>query len=347
MDNPRREGSSGHIDRESVSQDNALFDYPKDIPAPVARRAVEWLIELQSDDSGFTRQALRQWLDQHPDHARAWDHIEAVNSRLRSVGTASSVAHATLLQPGSAKRRAAVKTLAVLLFASGGTWIVRDELPWRGWIADERTGVGERRHVQLADGTTVDLNTDSAINIRFSTSERRLQLLNGEILIATGKESGHLPSPFVVETAYGELRPVGTRFMVRQQEDACRVDIFEGAVVIHPGNGGGPARTLHANEKTRFTRNTISDPVPANDADIAWTEGWLVVSDASLSSFLFELDRYRPGHLGCDPAVAQLRVSGSFPLNDIDRILDILRNTLPIEIHFLTRYWVTVRPKPS
>lgn len=327
-----------------------------DIPPHVARRAVEWLVELQSADvSTTTRQGLQHWLGLHPDHERAWQHIEAVNGQLRSVvlPMTSAIVHATLVPRRSVKRREVIKTLVVLLFAGGTTWVTKDSMPWREWTADEHTGVGERRTITLADGTIVTLNTDSAINIRFSATERRVRLVSGEILVSTGKDAGHndngrsgngVTRPFVIETAQGELQPLGTRFVVRQQTNASRVDVFEGAVDIRPHNGAGATRILRAGEQTRFTRNIINEPITINDTDAAWIDGMLVASGMRLADFLVELSRHRPGRLRCDPAIAELLISGSYPLADTDRILDTLPTTLPVEIHFLTRYWITVRP---
>ena len=73
----------------------------------------------------------------------------------------------------------------------------------------------------------------------------------------------------------------------------------------------------------------------------------LVASGMRLDRFLAELGRHRPGLLHCDPAIAGLRVSGTYPLADTDRVLDMLRTTLPVEIRFMTRYWATVRPARS
>lgn len=326
------------------------------IPPAVARRAVEWLVELQSstkvDDT--MRIALQQWLAQHPDHERAWKRIEAVNEQLRSAAggavTASRVVHATLTQahnaaPRSVQRRQAIKVLAVVLFAGGTAWVAQDYSPW---LADERTGVGERRTVTLADGTTVALNTNSAINVRFTNTARRVRVVSGEILVTTGKDMGRggWGRPLIVETAQGELQPLGTRFAVRLQTDASRVDVFEGAVAIRPHDiqtEEGPARILRAGEQARFTRRMVAASQPVNDNTIAWMDNVLVASGMRLGDFLAELSRHRSGRLSCDPTIASLRVSGSYPLANTDRILDTLRTTLPVEIHFLTRYWVTVR----
>ena len=118
----------------------------------------------------------------------------------------------------------------------------------------------------------------------------------------------------------------------------------EGAVAVRPANDATAMRVIAAGQAARFTDIRVDAPSPVTDADIAWLDGMLVAANMRLADFLAEIDRYRPGRLRCDPAVADLRVSGTFPLADTDRILDALRGTLPVRIHFLTRYWTTVLP---
>ena len=93
----------------------------------------------------------------------------------------------------------------------------------------------------------------------------------------------------------------------------------------------------------KFTRDDIFDPLTLQGDDIAWTEGMIIANGMRLHDFLAELARYRRGRLSCDPAIANLRVSGTYPLADTDLVLTTLPSTLPVEIHFLTRYWVTIR----
>ncbi|WP_082551656.1 FecR domain-containing protein [Massilia sp. Root351] len=328
------------------------------VPPAVARRAVEWLVELQSAETGdAARDGLERWRQQHPDHERAWQRIAAVNAQWRSAlgGSAaagraaspfvSQVARGALLDapqagPHQARRRDAIKTLALLFGAGGGAWLAQEHTPWRAWSADERTGVGQRRTIALADGGSIDLNTGTAINVRYSGAERRVHLVSGEILVRTGKDGAG--RPFVVETVQGELRPLGTHFAVRQHAAHGRVDVFEGAVSVQPR--GGPGRILQAGELARFSGSAVSPAEAVNGDSIAWSDGMLVASGMRLDDFLAEVGRYRHGRLGCDPAIAGLRVSGSYPLADTGLILDTLRATLPVETQFITRYWVTLRP---
>ncbi len=294
-----------------------------EIPPHVARRAVEWWVELQSgEDTRQQQLALQRWLAEHPDHERAWRHIRDVSRRCQglSEATGAAVARAALTRPGSAKRRASVKALAILLFAGDATWIAREQSPRRAWGADVRTAVGERRTLTLADGTRVTLNTDSAVDIRFSGTERRVRLVSGEIMVATGHDdSAHPSRPFVVETAQGRLQPLGTRFAVRQLADTSRLDVFEGAVRIRPFDVPDLAPVIHAGERARFTRAGVSAVEAVGENDAAWVDGLIVASSMRLADFLAELDRYRPGHVRCDPAVADLRLSGTFPLADTDQ----------------------------
>ncbi|CAE6806146.1 Protein FecR [Paraburkholderia aspalathi] len=313
-------------------------------------------MELQSGDKSRAQQlALTRWRAEHPDHERAWQHLCSVSSRFRGLaetGTGNAdaggaaAARAALTRPGSTKRRASVKVLASLLFTGGATWIAGEHVPWRAWSADARTAIGERRTMTLADGTRLTLNTDSAIDIRFSSAERRVHLIRGEIMIATG-HGGRERRPFIVETAQGSLQPLGTRFAVRQQSALCRLDVFEGAVRINPFDAPGLAPIVHAGQRARFTRDDISAVEPISENDAAWTDGLIVASGMRLGDFVNELDRYRAGHLSCDPSVAGLRLSGTFPLADPDLVLDTLTRTLPVEVVFITRYWGTVRAASS
>lgn len=334
-----------------------------DILQHVALRAVEWWMELQSGENTQAQKlALANWCAEHPDHERAWQHLCSVSNRFRglagltsqaatqipdAVSAQSAAARAALTRSGAARRQASTKVLTTLLFAGGATWLASEYLPWRTWNADVRTAPGERRSITLADGTRVTLNTDSAINIRFSATERRVRLVKGEIMVATAHQDGARPRPFVVETAQGSLQPLGTRFAVRQHSTLTRLDVFQGSVRITPFDARHRALVVQAGQRARFTRTGVGARETISENDAAWTDGLIVASGMRLGDFIAELDRYRTGHLRCDPAVADLRLSGTFPLADIDRVLQTVANTLPVEVVFVTRYWGTVRAARS
>lgn len=316
----------------------------------VRRQAVHWLVEMQSDDvSDDTRARLQQWLQIDPAHRQAWQSIAAFSSKLQSLS--SPLAHATLAAPSAQpQRRHVLKGLGVVLLTGGVVWTVADRMAWRAWVADHRTGVGERASLTLPDGTLVELNTGTSINVRFSGTERLLRVMTGEVLVTTAQDpelaSTGVARPFFVQTELGRIRPMGTRFAVRWVDaDSAQVAVFEGAVEIAPSHAASPPRTLNAGQQTRYTERSVDTIGPADEQSTAWTEGMIVAQNMPLAAFVAELARYRPGRLVCDPAVAQLKVSGTYPLADTDRILSMLAATQPLEVRYLTRYWVTLKPR--
>lgn len=312
------------------------------ISPAVARAAVAWLVELQTDEASAqarARQGLQAWLAQHPEHRRAWQRIEAVNGRLRDIASpvGAALAHAVLAPPRSPRRRHALKALTLALFAGSGAWLAQDRLAWR---ADLRTAVGERGDHTLADGTRVQLNTDTAVKLAYTPGERRIVLLAGEVQVTTGHADER---PFVLETPQGTLRPLGTRFSVRRADHLSRLDVFEGAVDIH-SSASTDTRTLNAGQRASFGAHAIGPTQLASDSDTAWTDGMLVANGMRLADFLAELARHRRGHLGCDAAIAGLRVSGTYRLAEPDAVIAALLSSLPIQARYVTRYWLTIEP---
>lgn len=315
------------------------------IPPAVARRAVEWLVELQAGAvPPAVRAGWQRWRAEHPDHERAWQRIESVNGHLQALASPvnAAIAQATLAPPRSMRRRRAVTGLAVLLFSGAGAWTVwRQEEAWRAqmalWRADQRTAVGERRRLVLEDGSTLQLNSGSAIQLAYGAAERRLRLLAGEVLVQTAADPAG--RPFLIESAEGEARALGTRYSVRQLPQATQVAVYEGAVRLVPRGVGAPVRELQAGEEASFTLAGLS-PVRASDPDrAAWTEGFIVARGLPLGELLAELGRHSARPLSCDPAIAGLRVSGSYPLADIDKVLEALSAALSLDIETVTRFW--------
>lgn len=315
------------------------------IPPEVRAQAVDWLVALQADDADDTTRARwQQWHDAHPDHAQAWARIEAFADRLQ--GLPSPIAHATLntARTPVPARRKALKALGLAFGVGGAALLAHEQAPWREWSADHRTGVGERKMITLADGTTVHLNADTALDIRYGAGERRIRLLRGEILVRTAPDplAGTAGSrPFSVDTAEGNARALGTWFQVRQLDGRTRVAVFHGAVELRPASGAATLR-IDAGRQAGFTRQAVESALPVGEDAAAWTDGMLVAHDMPLPDFLAALAPYRAGWLRCAPAAVYVTVSGTYPLADTDKVLDMLQATLPVAIHRTTRYWATV-----
>lgn len=321
---------------------DALSSHATAIPANVADQAVHWLIELQATPSSPRLLAnWRRWRAQHPDHERAWQRIESVNTSLRNLSTPvqAALAHATLTPTRSGSRRQAVKTLAALFFTGGAVWLIREEPVWRRWAADHHTRVGERRTLMLADGSELVLNTDSAITLAFSDTQRRVRLIAGEVLISTAKDPHAHARPFIVETAQGEAQALGTRYGVRQLRGATQVSVHEAVVEIRPHRGAGLRRRLQAGERAWFSDTRVESTASTDESDTAWASGMIVARGMRLQDFLGDLSRYSTLSITWDPGVAGLQVSGSYPLADIAQVLEAVCAVLSLQTTRVTRLW--------
>ncbi|MCC7646124.1 MULTISPECIES: FecR domain-containing protein [unclassified Janthinobacterium] len=309
----------------------ATSPYPP-LSRKVARQAVEWyLLEQSGQATPDDLAAIAQWRARDPEHARAWNRVQQVSQTAGLLPPELAVP--VLRRP---QRRVAVQVLLALMAAPAAWLLVRHDM-----LADYRSGVGERREVSLPDGGTVVLNTDSAVDVAYGAGERRLTLRRGEVLVQT--RPGHADSrPFIVATCHGRIRALGTRFIVRVDDDGSRVTVLEHAVEITPRAPSATVRTLVAGQQSRFDANHAGLPAPAPLQADAWARGMLAVLDMRLDTFAAELSRYRPGLLRVEPQVAGLRLSGAFQLDDTDAVLDSLARMLPVDVLYRTPYWVTI-----
>ena len=313
-----------------------------DIPPAIAEQAVSWLIEMQSGSLEPRRQqAWQAWLNSNPEHQRAWAHIQRVNQRLS--GLSSPLAHAAINAPKSSGRRQALKLLLLLGAGSAAGWGLREQAVLQPLLADFHNGVGQRRKIALSDGSQLHLNTASAVDVRFDGQQRLIKLLQGEILLTAADD----PRPLLLTTAEGSIRPsmAGSRFDVRQLNGRSQIAVFSGAVQLRPDNFPGPGLQLQASQQVSFGHNSWDAIRPLDASSGAWADGMLVAAHMRLQDFLAELSRYRRGHLNCDAKVADLLISGSYPLADSERILDLLEVALPVRVRRFTRYWVTVEAR--
>lgn len=326
------------------------------LPGAVVDAAIAWSVRLDySQPSAEARAAFERWVQADVRHALAWERVGAMRGDFAAVPPqlALNALQATdaLRRNGSGSggRRRALKALSFAGMALATGWVVREHAPWQRLLAGASTGVGEQRTLQLADGTELALNTDTAIDIELSGGQRRLVLRRGEILVTTGTDAGQTAKrPFWVETPSGALQALGTRFTVRLQGERARVAVQEGAVALHPAALGGasapPAAVLKPGESHWLAATGTAPAEPTGMQADAWADGVVAGREMRLADLLAELERYRHGRIVCDDSVAGLRVSGVFHVKDTDRALQFIRQTQPVSVVYRTRFWVRVGP---
>ena len=303
--------------------------------ARLQQQALEWQVSLWSGEvSAAEQRAFEDWLASSALHQQAWNEVSDMQKKLSAL---PAQAASLLKEQPQASRRRLLQLLGVTAIAGGTLPVMRYSDAWQDWTADHHTHTGEQQRLVLADGSTLTLNTATAVDIAFTPQERRLVLHRGEMYIATSADAVR---PFLVQTRHGTAQALGTRFNVRLKSDETRVSVHQGAVMLKPLHQPD-AYHLQSGMQAGFSSRQVSMPSPTG-SESAWLEGRLVAERMRLGDFLDELGRYRPGMIRYDAQVADMVLSGVFPLPDTDRILQSLLQALPLRMSYFSRYWVAV-----
>lgn len=309
----------------------------------IISQAAAWLAKLhQGTLSASDQAALQHWQAQSPQHAHIWSQAASLAGKFEHIP--APLGRQVLDRPALFDRRAFIKPLlglAVVLPAGGLAYRL---LPWQAWVADYSTAVGGRERYVLADGTSLLLNSRSAVDVAYSPSSRTLHLRQGDIYIETAHDAQQ--RPLIVQTPHGRLRALGTKFVASLADNSSYLAVLEGAVEITPADITQSDIThiptvVQHNQQSFFTASGISSLGVLDNNEIAWVDGVLYAENMPLEDFIKLLSRYRSGILRCDAAARDIRISGAFQLKDPEQILATLQRTRPLRIEWKTRYWGT------
>lgn len=198
------------------------------------------------------------------------------------------------------------------------------------------TPAAQRQTLTLADGTKVELNAQTNIQIEIDGKGRKVRLATGEAFFAVHKDPSR---PFIVETPNGSVRVTGTKFDVRTENaSVLEVTVLEGSVQAHPGNSSDqPAAPvmLKAGDNLLASsgplqRHNLSEA--ELDAALAWRQGQIVLKDMPLREVLSRFARYHGRGIAAAPDVAELSVGGRFSLDDLDGFFGSLETALPVKV---------------
>ncbi|WP_043202519.1 FecR domain-containing protein [Pseudomonas putida] len=302
--------------------------------------AATWYVQLNDGASNEARtHAWRQWLQASPQHAAAWARVEKLQRQWAMVPPQAALSS---LGAAQAQRRDVLKVLSLLLAMGGGGWLAAEQVPSRALLAQQRTRGGERRALQLEDGSQLELNVDTALDVRYDAKVRAIQLYQGEILVRP--ISGLQQRPFIVHTEDGSVLARSTEFSIRKLAQQTRVGVLQGSVEVRPQHHPDRVLQLQASQQVRFDRDDFATAHALPVDSTAWLQGMLSVNDWQLGDFVEELGRYRQGVLRCASSIRSMSISGAFRIDDTDIALANLPKTLPVRVRYLSRYWVSVEP---
>lgn len=323
---------------------NRPRDMDPKIADAVLQAAQQWFVLLRDEDATEAdRQRFAAWRTADPAHDLAWAETEKLWARMDAVVPALRVqksfrkpAPHKAATPALLSRRGWLKqaAAAALVLGGGVSFAVATDV-----FADHRTGVGERRSLKLADGSTVDLDADSALSVAFSAGQRRIELHRGRAFFQV---AGDAARPFVVAASNGEVRALGTAFDVKIAADVVHVAVSEHAVAV--GMKDETVR-LDAGRALAYGSAGIGQAAPADIASqLTWRQDRLFFQEAPLREVVADLDRYRAGRiLIMDADLADLPVTGFFHAGQTEAALQTIEATLPVRLSRLTSGLVVIR----
>nr|WP_246883246.1 FecR domain-containing protein [Pseudomonas protegens] len=297
-----------------------------------------------------TEQAqLAQWQAADPRHPQAlvfarqtWEALGELRLDPELAATApprrqAARPAATIPRPRRRRRLVRAASVAMLVLAVALGWLQGPQALLY-LQADYLTGKGEVRTVQLADGSQVELDSGSAIRLDYSGDKRQVQLLAGSAVFDVAPMAGEEKRPFIVQSAGGQTRALGTRFVVgRESAQQAWVGVLQHSVAVSldaPAQRGASERVLQEGQSVRY--DPQSGVVALDGLDLqratSWRRGVLVFDRQPLGLVVERLNRYRPGRVVLtNSALAQRQVSGVFRLDMLDAALVTLTQELQVQ----------------
>lgn len=314
-----------HPQRPQSLADEVLSD-------PAMDQALTWLVELETPCP--EQQARFQvWLDACPDNARAFARARAIWGS-QAVHQAAAGMERPSKPSGVRRFRAHWKPLATAAILVLGLFNFSD-LPVRVQ-ADHLTVVGERQRLQLADGSSVLLNTNSAFSSQFDASHRRARLYQGEAYFDVPLKDSANTQALEVQAGPIRMRANSTEFSVRYLGGIAQVNVRRGALDVRAVRGEARLN-LTAGESVRFGPDGFGRPEKLDPVkDMAWIHGRLIFADCPLGEVLEELRRYYPGLIiNPNSKLNQVAVTGNYRLDDPLNVVRSLAQVTSASLHEL------------
>ena len=358
----------------------------------IEEEASEWLIRLDGDTrpSDETLLKLKEWMGRSGAHkqelmrlARFWDNANVLTllsipvynkqrpeRRQRTWKAGWGFKGVLNWQSPAAIAVAFMAAILVVysFFSTSPQGFAAKSLAGNGVY---ETRIGEQNTITLVDGSVIQLNTDSRVQVDYSTDHRSITLLQGEAFFQVAKNPDR---PFDVIAGEGKVSAIGTAFSMRLNERAVNVIVTEGKVAlsvagenVDPSSGTGTSEeapnthdsgviddatsqhlisdmgfgTLVAGQSVQFqprSTKSIFDDIQTlgqeqMEKQMAWRDGLLLFTGEALETVVSEINRYSTTKIEiADPAVAQIRIGGQFKVGETEAMLKVFATSFNINV---------------
>ncbi|HEY0287116.1 MAG TPA: FecR family protein [Pseudomonas sp.] len=309
----------------------------------VRDQAAWWFARINDGElSAQEHVRFQAWLSEHDQHAHEYRLLQSLwgaadllpKARLQALCEPDAP---VVLQPPRRNTFTRYAVAASLVAVALGSALFFGLTRQPDYNAEFTTVLGERRQIALPDGSVLDLNGRTRINVHFERGSRQVELTQGEAMFSVEHDTSR---PFVVQTGNGSITVTGTRFDVRRDPAQTLVAVESGTVKVKgDADQQGNRVTLTAGLGSRIDANGTVTPASAvnTSAITAWRSGKLVFNDAPLAEVVQEVSRYRDKPLRvANDKTANLRLTSVFKSDDTDALLRALPSILPVAVRTLS-----------
>ena len=298
----------------------------------IQSRAADWLLERREGQWSDERQIeLDAWLEESLAHRIAYWRLDAAWGRADLLG---AMRRPAFQRPPAPKRKAWPNllriTAAVLTVGA-----VAGALQWfeAGKTGEKiyATAVGERERLTLADGSQIELNTDTQVRTEIAANQRKIWLDKGEVYFEVKHNE---KKPFVVMVGDHRITDIGTKFVVRRDQSEFKVSVLEGIVRLEDSRTAPKILTKGEIAVASSTRTEIVRQSQRELADaMGWQRGVLVFDHTTLGDVAVEFKRYSTTKIViADPKIAALTIDGTFPSNNSRAFMRLAQAVLGLSV---------------
>lgn len=199
---------------------------------------------------------------------------------------------------------------------------------------------GQIRHIALPDGSQIDLDSDSQIQVQITANTRQVTLAKGQAMF----DVAHDPKkPFQIHNSQSLVTVLGTQFSVRDLDNTVQVAVQSGTVKVqtmqqqHIRTDAAHHTLLTAGQSVQITQYELSAIKPISTRFVgSWRQGRLIFENTPLKQVLKEFARYNKLDWQLtDASLSELELTGSFEITNLQQFEQLLPQVLPVEVSHL------------
>lgn len=303
-------------------------------PTQAELEAAHWLVVL--DEPRVSRQdidAFQTWLAADETHKRAYDAVSATADKIDAVLATEPVTH----EIDRRRTRVPVRPIAIAALSAAAAlalFVISPLSPLRDEAGAIYATAPEReRLVRLSDGTTIEMAPGARLRASFEGDERRVRFEEGVALFNVAHNASR---PFVVMTKFGEIRVLGTSFVVRLGPDGAITTVLSGRVEARRETLFSPDNSVTASADQEIELGGGAPTVSAlardaMDRRLVWRERMVALDGQSLREAAAEVTRFSGVRFAfADAATAQVRLAGYVAGDDVEAFLGLLENNVGV-----------------